>query len=379
MIIRKGFKFEIMPNDAQIRKMKQFCGCSRFVFNHALAWQNEQNGQDNSVKFSYTKIANLLPQWKKELLWLKDCYSQVLQQSLKDLESAFKNFFQKRSGFPKFKKKGLKESFRFPQGCKLEQQNNRLYLPKIGWIRYRNSRDVVGEIKNVIVSRKCGKWYVSIQTEFEMETPRPNGGEVGINMGIVRFATLSSGEYFEPINAFKNLKGKLAKLQHRLKNKVKFSQNWQKLKAKIAKLHHKIAHCRKDFLHQTSSKISKNHAVVYVEDLQVSNMSKSARGTAEEHGKNVKQKSGLNRSILDQSWFEFRRQLAYKLAWNGGHLIAVPPQNTSRTCPCCSYTAKENRQTQADFECVGCGYTENADIVGAINILQRGQEILAAQ
>ena len=379
MIIRKGFKFEIMPNDAQIRKMKQFCGCSRFVFNHALAWQNEQNGQDNSVKFSYTKIANLLPQWKKELLWLKDCYSQVLQQSLKDLESAFKNFFQKRSGFPKFKKKGLKESFRFPQGCKLEQQNNRLYLPKIGWIRYRNSRDVVGEIKNVTVSRKCGKWYVSIQTEFEMETPRPNGGEIGIDMGIVRFATLSNGEHFEPINAFKNLKGKLAKLQRQLKNKVKFSRNWQKLKAKIAKLHHKIAHCRKDFLHQTSSKISKNHAVVYVEDLQVSNMSKSARGTAEEHGKNVKQKSGLNRSILDQSWFEFRRQLAYKLAWNGGHLIAVPPQNTSRTCPCCGHTAKDNRQTQADFECVGCGYTENADIVGAINILQRGQEILAAQ
>lgn len=378
MIIRKAFKFEIMPNGAQIRRMKQFCGCSRFVFNRALAWQNEQYGQDNSVKFSYTKIANLLPQWKKELLWLKDCHSQVLQQSLKDLESAFKNFFQKRSGFPKFKRKGEKDSFRFPQGCKLEQQNNRLYLPKIGWICYRNSRDVVGEIKNVTVSRKCGKWYISVQTEFEQKTSQPKGGEIGIDMGIVRFATLSSGEYFEPINAFKNLKGKLAKLQRRLKNKVKFSQNWQKLKAKIAKLHHKISHCRKDFLHQTSSKISKNHAVVYVEDLQVSNMSKSARGTAEEHGKNVKQKSGLNRSILDQSWFEFRRQLAYKLAWNGGHLIAVPPQNTSRICPCCGYTAKENRQTQADFECVECGYTENADVVGAINILRRGQEILAA-
>ena len=378
MIIRKAFKFEIMPNGAQIRRMKQFCGCSRFVFNRALAWQNEQYGQDNSVKFSYTKIANLLLQWKKELLWLKDCHSQVLQQSLKDLESAFKNFFQKRSGFPKFKRKGEKDSFRFPQGCKLEQQNNRLYLPKIGWICYRNSRDVVGEIKNVTVSRKCGKWYISVQTEFEQKTSQPKGGEIGIDMGIVRFATLSSGEYFEPINAFKNLKGKLAKLQRRLKNKVKFSQNWQKLKAKIAKLHHKISHCRKDFLHQTSSKISKNHAVVYVEDLQVSNMSKSARGTAEEHGKNVKQKSGLNRSILDQSWFEFRRQLAYKLAWNGGHLIAVPPQNTSRICPCCGYTAKENRQTQADFECVECGYTENADVVGAINILRRGQEILAA-
>ena len=159
MQILKAFKFELMPNGEQIRKMKQFCGCSRFVFNRALAWQNEQYGQDNSVKFSYTKIANLLLEWKRELTWLKDCHSQVLQQSLKDLESAFKNFFQKRSGFPKFKKKGLKENFRFPQGCKLEQQNNRLYLPKIGWIRYRNSRDVVGEIKNVTVSQKCGRFF----------------------------------------------------------------------------------------------------------------------------------------------------------------------------------------------------------------------------
>lgn len=379
MQILKAFKFELMPNGAQIRRLKQFCGCSRFVFNRALAYQNEQYEADKSFKFSYNKIANLLPEWKRELTWLKDCHSQVLQQALKDLESSFKNFFAKRSDFPKFKRKGEKDSFRFPQGFKLEQQNNRIYLPKIGWIRYRNSRAIVGEMKNVTVSRKCGKWYVSIQTEFEAEILKPKGGEIGIDMGIVRFATLSSSEYFEPINAFKNLKGKLAKLQRRLKNKVKFSQNWQKLKAKIAKLHHKIAHCRKDFLHQTSSKISKNHAVVFVEDLQVSNMSKSAKGTTEEHGKNVKQKSGLNRAILDQSWFEFRRQLAYKLAWNGGHLVAVPPQNTSRTCPCCSYTAKENRQTQADFECVECGYTENADVVGAINILRRGQELLAAQ
>lgn len=344
MKLRKAFKFEIMPNGEQIRRIKQFCGCARFVFNRALAWQNEQYKQDNNFKFSYAKIANLLPHWKKELHWLKDCHSQVLQQSLKDLESAFKNFFQKRTDFPKFKKKGLKESFRFPQGCKLEQQNNRLYLPKIGWIRYRNSRDVQGEVKNVTVSQKCGKWFVSIQTEF----------------------------------AFKTHKGKLAKLQRQLKNKIKFSQNWQKLKAKIAKLHHKIANCRKDFLHQTSSKISKNHAMIYVEDLQVSNMSKSAKGTEEEHGKNVKQKSGLNRAILDQSWAEFRRQLDYKTQWLGGFLVAVPPQNTSRTCPCCGYTAKENRQTQADFKCVECGYTENADLVGALNILERGRAIVQA-
>ena len=378
MRILKAFKFELMPNGEQIHKMKQFCGCSRFVFNRALAYHNEQYEADKSFKFSYVDIANLLPEWKKELVWLKDCHSQVLQQSLKDLETSFKNFFAKRSDFPKFKRKGEKESFRFPQGCKLEQHNNRIYLPKIGWVRYRNSRDVVGKIKNVTVSQKCGKWYVSIQTEIEMETPIPKGGEIGIDMGIVRFATLSNGEYFEPINAFKTLKGKLAKLQRHLKHKVKGSHNWLKLKAKIAKLHHKIANTRKDYLHKISNNISKNHAIVYVEDLKVANMSKSAKGNIEHHGKNVKQKSGLNRAILDQSWFEFRRQLTYKLAWNGGFLVAVPPQNTSRCCPSCGHTAKENRQTQANFECVECGYTENADVVGAINILNRGQAILAA-
>ncbi|MFU2137018.1 RNA-guided endonuclease InsQ/TnpB family protein [Gallibacterium anatis] len=378
MQLRKAFKFEIMPNGNQIRRIKQFCGCSRFVFNRALAWQNEQYEQDNSFKFSYTKIANLLPQWKKELVWLKECHSQVLQQSLKDLESAFKNFFQQRSDFPKFKKKGVKESFRFPQGCKLEQNNNRIWLPKIGWVRYRNSREVIGEIKNVTVSQKCGRFFVSIQTEFEYQIPIHNGGEIGIDMGVARFATLSNGEFFEPLNAFKTYKGKLAKLQRQLKNKVKFSQNWQKLKAKIAKLHHKIANCRKDFLHQTSSKISKNHAMIYIEDLQVSNMSKSAKGTAETPGKNVAAKSGLNQAILDQSWFEFRRQLDYKTQWQGGFLVAVPAQNTSRTCPCCGYVAKENRQTQANFECVECGYTENADVVGALNVLTRGRAIVHA-
>lgn len=378
MLIRKAFKFEIRPNGEQIRKIKQFCGCSRFVFNKALAWQNEQYELDNNHKFRYSKIANLLPQWKKELVWLKDCHSQVLQQSLKDLESAFKNFFQKHSSFPKFKKKGIKESFRFPQGCKIEQENNRLYLPKIGWVRYRNSREIVGEVKNVTVSQKCGRFFVSIQTEFEHEIPTHKGGEIGIDMGVTRFATLSNGEFFEPLNAFKTYKGKLAKLQKQLKNKVKFSKNWQKLKAKISRLHHKIANCRKDFLHKISTQISKNHAMIYVEDLQVANMSKSAKGTVEAHGKNVKQKSGLNRSILDQSWFEFRRQLDYKTQWLGGFLVAVPARDTSRACPCCGHTAKENRQTQANFECVECGYTENADVVGAMNVLTRGQAIVQA-
>ena len=113
--------------------------------------------------------------------------------------------------------------------------------------------------------------------------------------------------------------------------------------------------------------------MIYMEDLQVSNMSKSAKGTVEQPGQNVAQKSGLNRAILDQGWGEFRRQLEYKSAWRGGFVIAVPPHHTSQTCPCCGHTDQENRPTQAKFECVECGYTENADVVGALNILARGR------
>ncbi|MBN3860071.1 IS200/IS605 family element transposase accessory protein TnpB [Neisseriaceae bacterium PsAf] len=379
MQIKKAFKFELIPNGEHIRKMKQVCGCSRFVFNKALAWQNEQYQADNNFKFNYTKIANLLPSWKKEFNWLKDCHSQVLQQSLKDLESSFRNFFRKQNQFPKFKKKGIKDSFRFPQGTKLEQHNNRLYLPKIGWIRYRNSRQVVGIIKNVTVSQKCNKWYVAIQTEFEQQQPISNGGEIGVDMGIARFATLSDGHYFEPRNSFKQAKQKLAKLQRQMSHKQKFSNNWKKAKAKVSKLHSQIANSRRDYLHKISTEISKNHTIVYVEDLKVSNMSKSAKGNSEQHGKMVKQKAGLNRSILDQSWFEFRRQLDYKLLWNGGYLIEVNPKNTSQTCPICGYVSKNNRQTQSNFECIECGYADNADLVGAINILRAGRAQLACE
>ena len=379
MLIRKAFKFELMPNGEQIRKMKQFCGCSRFVFNKALDWQKQAYEADAKTKFSYTKLANFLPQWKIDFPFLKDCHSQVLQQSIKDLESAYRNFFSKRAEFPKFKKKGVKDSFRYPQGCKIKQGTDRLYLPKIGWVRYRNSQPIVGEIKNVTVSKKCGRFFVSIQTEFEQEILVHQGSEIGIDMGVARFATLSNGDYFEPLNSFKKHQNALKKAQQSLSRKVKFSQNWLKQKAKIGKIHHNISNARKDYLHKISTQISKNHAMIFVEDLQVGNMSKSAKGTTKQHGKNVAQKSGLNRSILDQGWYEFRRQLEYKSAWRGGYLIAVNPKNTSRTCPCCGHIGKENRQTQADFACVECGYQENADVVGAINVLRAGHAQLACE
>ncbi|MDP3211482.1 transposase [Methylotenera sp.] len=374
----QAYQFELMPNGEQSRAMRQYAGCCRVVYNKALAWQNEQYQADNTFKFGYTKIANLLPLWKSELAWLKDAPSQTLQQSLKNLESSFRNFFAKRADFPKLKKKGVSDSFRFPQGFKVEQHNNRLFLPKLGWIRYRNSRKMQGVAKNITVSQKCGKWYASIQTEREVAQPEHAATSiVGVDVGIARFATLSNGQVFESVNSFKQKQTRLARYQRALSRKIKFSSHWKKQKGKITRLHSTIANIRKDYLHKTTSTISQNHAMIVIEDLQISNMSKSAKGTIETKGRNVKQKSGLNRSILDQGWFEFRRQLEYKQAWAGGQVLAVNPRNTSRTCPCCKHVAKENRQTQAKFECVECGYAENADLVGAINILAAGHAVLA--
>ncbi len=376
----QAYKFELMPNGEQQRKMRQFAGACRFVFNKALAWQKEQYAADQSNKFSYAKIANLLPAWKQDpaSVWLTEAPSQALQQTLKNLESSFKNFFAKRADFPRFKKKGMGDSFRYPQGCKIEQHNNRLFLPKLGWLRYRNSRTVLGIIKNITISQKNGKWYASIQTECEIEqTSHPASAVVGVDMGIAQFATLSTGQVFEPAHSFKTKQAKLARYQRVMSRKVKFSKNWQKAKNKVSKLHSTIANIRKDYLHKISTAISKNHALVVLEDLQVSNMSKSAKGTLEAKGRNVKAKSGLNRAILDQGWFEFRRQLEYKQAWLGGLLQTVAPQYTSQRCACCGHTAKGNRITQAKFACVACGHTENADINAARNILAAGLAVLA--
>jgi putative transposase len=377
----QAFKYELIPDAETQRQLCRFAGSCRFVYNKALALQKD-NHEVGEKHLSYVKMAAWLPLWKREVgqEWLKDSPSQALQHALKDLDKAYQNFFAKRADFPRFKRKGSGDSFRYPdpKQIKLDQANSRIFLPKLGWIRYRNSRDVLGELRNVTVSGKNGKWYISIQTRREVELPVTQATTaIGIDLGIARFATLSDGSYIAPLNSFKSKEAKLAKYQRRMAHKQKFSNNWKKAKAKVQKIHTQMANARRDFLHKATTTISQNHAVVFVEDLQVRNMSKSAAGTAENHGKNVAQKSGLNKAILDQGWGEFRRQLDYKLAWNGGMLFAVPPQYTSQTCPCCGHVSQDNRQTQARFACVECDYENNADVVGAINVLERGHRLLA--
>ena len=371
MIIRKAYKYRLKENLEVLKLSAQATGCCRLVWNRALALQKSRLDKGLKV-LTYAETCKELKLWKQdlELFFLNDVPSQSLQQVLKDLNRAIREAFLKKKGFPHFKKKFKDDSFRYPQGCEIE--GNRIFLPKIGWVSFFHSVNPKGEIKNVTISKKGKHCYASVQTEYEVEEPiHPSSLRVGIDLGICRFATLNNGSFYEPLNSFKGLADKLAMEQKKLKNKQKFSNNWKKQKRRISSIHIKIANARRDYLHKISTEISKNHAIIMIEDLKVSNM--SAKGTKEEPGQSVKQKSGLNRRILDQGWYEFRRQLEYKQQWRGGKVIVVPPQHTSQECLKCHHVCKENRKTQSLFQCVACGYTAHADFVGANNILAAGQ------
>ncbi|EJJ4342474.1 transposase [Salmonella enterica] len=384
MLILKAYKFRLEPTPEQSQRLRQLCGCARFVWNSGLAETKRIPGSGEKLPSAF-ELNRMLTVWKKmpEHIFLQDAYTDNLQQKLKDLHAAWKRCFDKKlaAKAPVWKRKNEgRDSIRFvnfEKYCRLE--NRRVKLPSgPGWIKFRQSQRVNGKIKNATISQSAGQWYISFQVEVETAEPNHTSTTiVGLDAGVTKLATLSDGTVYQPVNSFKASQRKLATLQRQLSRKVKFSSNWQKQKRKVQRLHSHIANIRRDYLHKVTSEISKNHAMIVIEDLKVSNMSKSAKGTAEQHGRNVKAKSALNRSILEQGWYEMRRQLEYKQLWRGGQVLAVPPAYTSQRCACCGHTAKENRLSQSKFVCQACGYTANADVNGARNILAAGHVVLA--
>ena len=253
----QAYQFALKPNGEQQCLMRRFAGSCRHVYNKALALQQARH-EAGEKKLSYAALCKALTEWKAgpETLWLNETPSQALQQALKNLERAYQNFFEKRADFPRFKKKGQADSFRYPQGIKLDQGNSRIFLPKPGWVRYRNSREVLGELRNVTVSSSGSKWYISIQTQREVGQPVPTATTaIGIDLGIARFATFSDGSYLAPLNSFKKHQQRLARYQRAMSRKVKFSNNWKKAKARVQRIHTRIANARKDFLHKASCQI----------------------------------------------------------------------------------------------------------------------------
>ena len=333
MKILQHYKFRLLPNQEQEILLNQAIGSARFVWNQILAKSFEMFAKDEYIR--YESIEKKLVPLKKtpEFSFLGQTYSACLQQKIRDLAQAWGKFYNKKEQarlkqnkrkprkpnffkladggeielrplMPRFKKKlDGEQSFRLPfADC--EVIGDRVSLPKkTGWIRFKKSQEIVGKITSITIKKICGLWYVSFFTNREIEQPiHPSKSTIGVDLGIKKLITISTGQVFDPINSFKANQVKLARLQRKLRKKTEFSQNWKKLNLKINKLHHHIANIRHDYLHKVTTTLSKNHAMIVVEDLKVANMSKSAKGSIEEKGKNVKAKSGLNKSILDQGW-----------------------------------------------------------------------------
>jgi putative transposase len=377
-----AYRFQLRARPAAERSLRRYAGMARQVWNRALAEQRARHARGEKYA-SYVDMAECLTAWRNEptTAWLAEGPVHTQQQTLKRLDAAYQRFFAKTGGFPDFKRYGDEPGLRFPDAkqIELDQANGRVKLPKLGWMRMRQSRPVAGTLRNVSVTREGNKWFASIQVEsgttVEALGVPPT---LGIDLGLTAFAATSEGELIAPLKAAANAKRKLKHAQRAVSRKKKGSANRKKAIVRVGNIHRRIAHQRADWLHKLTTDLADRHAVIAIEDLKVANMSASAKGTAEAPGKNARQKAALNRGILDAAWGEFARQLGYKTECRGGRTLRVDPAYTSQECRICYHVCAENRATQALLRCVACGHTEHADAHASHNILERGIALFEA-
>lgn len=308
MKVNKAYKFRLVPTSNQVQILNKSVGSCRFIYNHFLQLNIDTYAKTEKFVFSVEMI-NKLPDLKEQYIWLKDTFSQSLQQVCRNLDTALKRFFKGLSEFPKFKKKGKHDSFMCPQKFRVLQDKSKIMIPKVGLVKYRNSRAIEGVIKSITVSKKNSNWYVSILTEQEFtEQVKTFDKPIGIDLGIKSFAFLSNDTEISNPKFYQKLEHKLKTEQRKLSGKVKFSKNWIKQKIKVSKLHEHIANCRYDFLHKMSTDIVKKQDLISIEDLNVKGMVKNHK---------------LAKSIHDVGWGIFTNMLEYKSFFNSKTLIKV--------------------------------------------------------
>ncbi len=377
MLIRKAFRVRLEPDEVQRALFTRTAGICRLVWNLALeqrtlAWSNQRR------RVGYNAQAGELGDLKAAYAWVKEAPSHCLQQVLRDLDRAFRNFFEGRAAYPRRKRKFQHDAFRFPDPKQFRMDGDRMFLPKAGWLRFRKSREIEGTPKQITVSRDGDHWFASFLCEMQISEPaRVEGPAVGIDLGVVQAITLSTGEAI-PLPTLGTAEQKqLARRQRNLARKPKGSRNRAKARTRLAKFHRRVRNRRQDALHKATTRLAQSHSLLVVEDLRVKAMTASAKGTVESPGKNVRQKAGLNRAILDRSWGGFRRQLEYKAAWYGSAVLAVDPAYTSLRCRVCGHAEAGNRPDQATFRCLRCGHGEHPDVHAAKNILAAGLAVSA--
>ncbi|MGW0735655.1 RNA-guided endonuclease InsQ/TnpB family protein [Streptomyces sp. NPDC002851] len=376
-----GRRYRLDLTESQTAMAEEFGDICRAVWNTGLEQRREYRRR--GAWMNYVPQAAELAEAKREHEWLRAAPSHVLQQTLRDLDRACREHGTFRVRWRS--KHRWAPSFRFPAGDRIAVERigrkwGRVKLPKLGWVRFRWSRPLGGEVRSATVSRKGGQWHISFLVDDQVQTPKRHampGAAVGVDRGVKVAAVTSDGEFFDRTFITDGESVRYRKLQQKLARSKRGSKNWRKAVTAMRRIMGRVSDRRADFCSFTANRITARNAVVVLEDLKTRNMTASASGTVTEPGVNVAQKRGLNRAILNKGWHRLELALNSAARYTGSRIIKVNPAYTSQTCNRCGHVAPENRKSQAVFECTACGHRDNADVNGAKNTLGAGQALSA--